>query len=85
MTEVQKSGIGRCTTKGVALLAHEVGFGKTLSGVLAMHEAMERGNAKRPIIPVPNSNILKQWFETIFETIPILENTLPRPFIKLLA
>ena len=31
---------------------------------------MERGNAKRPIIPVPNSNILKQWFETIFETIP---------------
>ena len=35
-----------------------------------MHEAMERGNAKRPIIPVPNSNILKQWFETIFETIP---------------
>ena len=70
LTEVQKSGIGRCTTKGVALLAHEVGFGKTLSGVLAMHEAMERGNAKRPIIPVPNSNILKQWFETIFETIP---------------
>jgi len=70
LTEVQKSGIGRCTTKGVALLAHEVGFGKTLSGVLAMHEAMERGNAKRPIIPVPNNNILKQWFETIFETIP---------------
>jgi N12 class adenine-specific DNA methylase len=49
LTEVQKAGIGRQTTKGVGLLAHEVGFGKTLSGILSMHEAMERGNAKRPI------------------------------------
>ncbi len=70
LTEVQKAGIGRQTTKGVGLLAHEVGFGKTLSGILSMHEAMERGNAKRPIIVVPNDNILKQWVETIFETIP---------------
>ncbi|WP_052910630.1 Eco57I restriction-modification methylase domain-containing protein [Riemerella anatipestifer] len=70
LTEVQKAGVGRLTTKGVGLLAHEVGFGKTLSGVLAMHEAMERGNAKRPLIVVPNDSILKQWVETIFETIP---------------
>jgi N12 class adenine-specific DNA methylase len=41
LTEVQKAGIGRQTTKGVGLLAHEVGFGKTLSGILSMHEAME--------------------------------------------
>ncbi|PWN58487.1 helicase-related protein [Chryseobacterium viscerum] len=70
LTEVQKAGIGRQTTKGVGLLAHEVGFGKTLSGILSMHEAMERGNAKRPIIVVPNDSILKQWLETIFETVP---------------
>ncbi|MCT3897630.1 DEAD/DEAH box helicase family protein [Elizabethkingia anophelis] len=70
LTEVQKAGIGRQTTKGVGLLAHEVGFGKTLSGILSMHEAMERGNARRPIIVVPNDSILKQWVETIFETIP---------------
>ena len=70
LTEVQKSGIGRQTTKGVGLLAHEVGFGKTLSGILSMHEAMERGNCKRPLIVVPNDSILKQWVETIFETIP---------------
>ncbi|MDO5608988.1 MAG: helicase-related protein, partial [Capnocytophaga sp.] len=70
LTEVQKAGIGRMTTKGVGLLAHEVGFGKTLSGVLSMHEAMERGNAKRPLIVVPNDSILKQWVETIYETIP---------------
>nr|WP_314753110.1 toprim domain-containing protein [uncultured Capnocytophaga sp.] len=70
LTEVQRAGIGRLTTKGVGLLAHEVGFGKTLSGVLSMHEAMERGNAKRPLIVVPNDSILKQWVETIFEAIP---------------
>lgn len=35
-----------------------------------MHEAMERGNAKKPLIVVPNDSILKQWVETIFETIP---------------
>lgn len=70
LTEVQKAGIGRLTTKGVGLLAHEVGFGKTLSGILAMHEAMERGTAKRPLIVVPNDSILKQWVETIYETIP---------------
>lgn len=70
LSEVQKAGIGRLTTKGVGLLAHEVGFGKTLSGILSMHEAMERGNAKRPLIVVPNDSILKQWVETIFETIP---------------
>nr|WP_236620195.1 SNF2-related protein [Elizabethkingia anophelis]DAC76025.1 TPA_exp: hypothetical protein [Elizabethkingia anophelis] len=70
LTEVQKAGIGRQTTKGVGLLAHEVGFGKTLSGILSMHEAVERGNTKRPLIVVPNESILKQWVETIFETIP---------------
>lgn len=70
LAEVQKAGIGRQTTKGVGLLAHEVGYGKTLSGILSMHEAMERGNAKRPIIVVPNDSIMKQWVETIFETIP---------------
>ena len=70
LTEVQKAGIGRQTTKGVGLLAHEVGFGKTLSGILSMHEAMERGNSKKPLIVVPNDSILKQWVETIFETIP---------------
>ena len=70
LTEVQKAGIGRLTTKGVGLLAHEVGFGKTLSGILSMHEAMERGNSQKPLIVVPNDSILKQWVETIFETIP---------------
>ncbi|MBE6181270.1 MAG: hypothetical protein E7148_01045 [Rikenellaceae bacterium] len=70
LTSVQLAGIGRMTVKGVGVLAHEVGFGKTLSGVLAMHEAMTRGFAKKPLVIVPNDNILKQWVETINEALP---------------
>lgn len=70
LTSVQLAGVGRMTVKGVGVLAHEVGFGKTLSGVLAMHEAMTRGFAKKPLIVVPNDNILKQWVETIGEVLP---------------
>lgn len=70
LTSVQLAGIGRMTVKGVGVLAHEVGFGKTLSGVLAMHEAMTRGFAEKPLIVVPNDNILKQWVETIKEALP---------------
>ena len=70
LTDVQLAGIGRMTVKGVGVLAHEVGFGKTLSGILAMHEAMTRGFAKKPLIVVPNDNILKQWVETINEVLP---------------
>ena len=70
LTSVQLAGIGRMTVKGVGVLAHEVGFGKTLSGVLAMHEAMTRGFARKPLIVVPNDNILQQWLETINEALP---------------
>ena len=70
LTSVQLAGIGRITVKGVGVLAHEVGFGKTLSGILAMHEAMTRGFAKKPLVVVPNDNILKQWVETIKEVLP---------------
>ena len=70
LTNVQLAGIGRMTVKGVGVLAHEVGFGKTLSGVLAMHEAMTRGFARKPLIVVPNDNILQQWVETINEALP---------------
>ncbi len=70
LTDVQLAGIGMLTVKGVGLLAHEVGFGKTLSGVIAMHEAMTRGFAEKPLIVVPNNSILEQWIETIREIIP---------------
>jgi hypothetical protein len=70
LTSVQKGGVGRLSVKGVGVLAHEVGFGKTLSGVLTMHEAMTKGHAKRPLIVAPNRSVLNQWVETIFESLP---------------
>lgn len=70
LTSVQLAGVGRSTVKGVGVLAHEVGFGKTLSGVMSMHEAMTRGNARKPLIIVPNDNIMRQWIETIEEALP---------------
>lgn len=70
LTKVQLAGVGRSTVKGVGVLAHEVGFGKTLSGILAMQEAMTRGTARKPLIVVPNDNIMHQWIETIEEVVP---------------
>lgn len=67
----QRKGIGRLMNTGVGILAHEVGFGKTISGVLTAYEAMERGWAKRPLIVVPNDNVASQWIDkTIMGLIP---------------
>lgn len=70
LNTAQKEGIGRLVNRGVGLLAHEVGFGKTLSGVLAAYETMKRGWATRPVIVAPNENILNQWAKTIQDTVP---------------
>ena len=70
LNEAQKEGIGRLVNRGVGILAHEVGFGKTISGVLAIHETMERVWAKKPIIIVPNENVYNQWVKTIQELVP---------------
>lgn len=67
----QRKGVGRLTNTGVGILAHEVGFGKTISGVLTAHEAMARGWAKRPLIVVPNDNVASQWIDkTILALVP---------------
>lgn len=66
----QKAGVGRLMNMGVGIIAHEVGFGKTITGVLAAHEAMTRGWAKKPVIIVPNDTILGQWQSTIEQLVP---------------
>lgn len=67
---VQKHGIGRLVNTGVGILAHDVGFGKTISGVVALHETMSRGWAKRPVVVVPSENVYRQWVSTIEELVP---------------
>ena len=70
LNTAQREGIGRLVNRGVGLLAHEVGFGKTISGVLAAYETMKRGWATRSVIIAPNENILNQWAKTIQDIIP---------------
>lgn len=67
---VQKHGIGRLLANGVGVLAHDVGFGKTMSGIVALAEVMSRGWAKKPVVVVPNENVYRQWVDTIQELIP---------------
>lgn len=70
LNEAQRNGIGRLVNRGVGLLAHEVGTGKTISGVLSAHETMARGWAKRPLIIAPNENVYTQWIKTIEDLVP---------------
>ena len=68
--EAQRAGIGRIVNSGVGILAHEVGFGKTISGVMAAHEIMMRGWAKKPLFVVPGDSHASQWADTIQELVP---------------
>jgi N12 class adenine-specific DNA methylase/2'-5' RNA ligase len=51
----QKAAIWRIIQKGVALLAHEVGFGKTYTMAAAAMELRRLGLAKKNLIVTPNS------------------------------
>lgn len=65
LREVQKQGAGFLLNRGVGLLAHEVGYGKTIAGVVANIEMLQRGWADRPLIICPNENVYRQWISDI--------------------
>lgn len=56
----QRQGVGFIVNKGLGLLAHDVGLGKTMEGIIAMGEIMHRGWAKRPLVVVPNA-VYEKW------------------------
>ena len=68
--DYQYEAINFLVNKGVGVLAHEVGAGKTLEGIIAIREIMERGWAKRPLIVVPNRSVYNSWKSTIHELFP---------------
>lgn len=70
LRDVQLQGIGFLVNRGVGLLAHDVGVGKTMQGIIANAELLNRGWAKRPLIVVPNINVYNQWVREIQELIP---------------
>jgi hypothetical protein len=77
--DVQLQGVGFLVNKGVGLLAHDVGVGKTLQAILATNEMITRGWAKKPLIVLPSVNVYLQWVAEMKEIIPdikinLLEN-----------
>lgn len=66
---LQIEGAAFLTTKGVGLLGYDTGVGKTLTGILAINEAMARGFTKRPLIIVPNGTYL-DWMKNMMDVIP---------------
>lgn len=63
LNEPQKQAIGRLVTEGIGIIQHGVGVGKTISGIIAIHEQITRGWIKKPLIVVPSDAMAKQWIE----------------------
>jgi hypothetical protein len=61
---VQREGIGFINVQGSGCIAYDVGLGKTMTGILALAQAMEMGQCKRPFIVVPNQTY-KNWLTEI--------------------
>ena len=61
---VQREGLGFIHAQGSGCIAYDVGLGKTMTGILALAQAMEMGQCKRPLIVVPNQTY-KNWMTEI--------------------
>lgn len=67
--DVQKEGAGFFTIKGTGLIGFEVGVGKTITGSVAMMQALELRRAKRPLVIVPKSTY-NNWIEEMTQLMP---------------
>ncbi len=68
--DVQLQGVGFLVNKGIGLLAHDVGVGKTMQAIIAIKEILNRNWAKKPLVVVPSVNVYNQWIHEINELIP---------------
>lgn len=68
--DVQLQGIGFLVNRGLGLLAHDVGVGKTMQSIIAINEMLARGWAKKPLIVTPSPNVYQQWIKEIKELLP---------------
>ncbi|MCX6724256.1 MAG: helicase-related protein [Candidatus Staskawiczbacteria bacterium] len=71
--DYQLQGIGFLVNKGLGLIAHDVGLGKTMQSIIAINEMLKRGWAKKPLIVVPSGNVYTQWIKEVQEIIPGIE------------
>jgi len=65
----QKEAIAKVALGGNTLLAHRVGYGKTLSGVAGIMEQRRLGVARKPLIVVPN-HLTGQWAKAFSDYYP---------------
>ncbi|MCB1303781.1 MAG: N-6 DNA methylase [Leptospiraceae bacterium] len=60
LRDVQHHFAATFLTKGVGCAAHEVGLGKTMTGIISTASNMQIGRCKRPLFTVPSST-LSEW------------------------
>lgn len=61
----QRQGLAYLQLVGSGTLAYDVGFGKTLTGILNLAQLMSQGAIKRPLIVVPKPTY-KNWLKELF-------------------
>lgn len=61
----QRQGLAYLQLTGSGCLAYDVGFGKTLTGVLNVAQLLSQGLIKRPLIVVPKPTY-KNWLRELF-------------------
>jgi hypothetical protein len=67
--DTQIEGASFLTNKGVGLLAFEVGVGKTMTGILAVIQTMQKGWCKKPLVLVPKQ-VYTNWIKEFSELFP---------------
>jgi len=72
MSPTQKNGISFLVNKRTGLLGWGVGVGKTHGIAIATVINMQKGNAKRAFITVPESTLNPVWIHTLHEMFPTL-------------
>lgn len=65
----QKEAAAKVAMGGNTLLAHRVGYGKTLSGVAGIMEQRRLGVARKPLVVVPN-HLTGQWAKSFADFYP---------------
>lgn len=61
----QRQGLAYLQLTGSGCLAYDVGFGKTLTGILNIAQLLSQGAIKRPLIVVPKPTY-KNWLRELF-------------------
>lgn len=61
----QRQGLAYLQLVGAGTLAYDVGFGKTLTGILNLAQEISQGAVKRPLIVVPKPTY-KNWLKELF-------------------